>query len=262
MPRARRPSTSIFATTPYAPGADGVLRAVLPDRCVFAAIGERCSLYEDHYRHRKTGPCFPIAVVGCSAHAGRRYTLYPAGYFPYGRQALAICSHAGPPLLDETGRPPLDGTLFEAADHASAGARWPDHTATVEPATRRTQGRHLELAGLLLGVHPDQDDGDRERLATRLRVPTMTIRSAAALWSVDWTMRGAAVALVLAVLPVHGSFLDRLLSAGYCAGLWAQPRRWTAPGRWVLARSIEPEHLHSIEANSRAPPPTTSRGAG
>lgn len=269
MPRAARPRALIFATAPYAPDADGVLRAVLPSRCVFAEAGDRCSICEDHYRHRKTGPQFPLAVVCCKDHPIRRYTLYPPGHVPYGRRALVLCSHTGPPLLDpDSGEAPRAGTLLEAADQASSGRRWAEHTAAEQAATRRTQGRHLDLTGRLLGVHPEQDDGERERVATRLRVPTMTLRAGAALWSSSWTTRGAAVALVLAALSMDGSLLDRLLSAGYCAGLWARPRRWAQPrgwaqpGRWVIARSVLPEHVPSIEPGGRDPPPTNSQGAG
>ena len=42
-------------------------------------------MFVDHYRKRKTGPCYPVAVVGCRVHGRRRYTLYAAGHYPYGR---------------------------------------------------------------------------------------------------------------------------------------------------------------------------------
>lgn len=264
MPRARRPSTPVFATAPYEPDEWGQLRAVLPTRCPFAAPGEGgCRLVVDHRRERVTGPCFPLDVVRCATHPVHAFTLYPAGHFPYGRTALARCSASGPPLLDaETRAPAWDDTVFQAARQAAAGVRWPPHSARVTPAVRRTQGRHLDLAGLVLGVHPDLDDGERERIATRLRVPTMTLRTAAALWSTSWTRRGAAIVLALAAVPVDASLLDRLLSAGYEARLWARPRRWEPPRRWVLARrSTTPERSTSVSPPSRAPPPTNSHGA-
>lgn len=263
MPRARRASTPIFATAPYEADEQGQLRAILPTRCPFASPDEDgCQLGVHHRRGRKTGPCFPLDVVRCATHPVHSFTLYPAGHFPYGRTALATCSVTGPLLLDaETNEPVWDDTVLEAAQQADSGIRWPPHSATVAPAVRRTQGRHLDLAGLLLGVHPDLDDGERERIATRLRVPTMTVRSAASLWSASWSLRGAAIALVLAALAVDGSLLDRLLSAGYVAGLWARPRRWEPPRRWVVARSVEPERRGPAPSSSRDPPPTSSRGA-
>lgn len=52
-----------------------MLRVVLPARCVFAEPAQACALHVDHYRGRKTGPRFPVAVVGCAAHPFGRYTL-------------------------------------------------------------------------------------------------------------------------------------------------------------------------------------------
>ena len=263
MPRARSPSTPVFATVPYRPDLQGTLRAVLPTRCPFAPPGEHgCHVAVRHRRHRATGPRFPIAVVRCWAHPVHSFTLYPPGHFPYGRQLVATCSVSGPLLLEPgTRQPSWDGTIFDAARRAASGVRWPPHSASGASGVRRTQGRHLELASLLLGVHPELDDRERERIATRLRVPTMTLRSAASMWSTDWTMRGAAVVLVLAAVPVDGSLLDCLLSAGYAAGLWARPRRWVPPRSWVLARSAAPEHPPSHDAQGRGPPATTSQGA-
>lgn len=264
MPRARRRSTPIFATAPYEPDGQEQLRAVLPTRCPFTSPGEEgCRLGVHHRRERKTGPCFPLDVVHCATHPVHSFTLYPAGHFPYGRKALVRSSVAGPLMLDaETREPVWDGTVLEAAQQAASGVRWVPHSAhTVVPAVRRTQGRRLELAGLLLGVHPDLDDVERERIATRLRVPTMTLRSATSMWSSIWTSRGAAIVVVLAAVPVDSSLLDRLLSAGYVAGLWAQPRRWDPPRRWVVARSADPERDPPASSPSRGPPPTNSHGA-
>ena len=86
---------------------------VLPARCVFAAATETCSLSIDHYRDRKTGPGFPLAVVGCRRHPICRFTLYPPGHIPYGRQAVVSCSPLGPLLQDPiTGQPEWPTTLL------------------------------------------------------------------------------------------------------------------------------------------------------
>jgi len=98
--RGRGSSKPPFVTTTYEADEDGRLRPVIPSRCVFAAGAERCSLFVDHYRPRKTGPRFALAVVGCSAHPDRRYTLYPPGHFPHGRQPVAPYSPTGELLLD------------------------------------------------------------------------------------------------------------------------------------------------------------------
>ncbi len=264
MPRGRGPSKSPFVTTPYEADEAGVLRPVLPSRCVFARGAGACSLFVDHYRPRKTGPCFELAVVGCSVHPGRRHTLYPPGHFPYGREAVAPYSPSGALLLDgETGRPVWEDTLFAAAVDAAGGQRWPSDSPWNDPRRVRTQGRRLEFAGRLLGVHPGVDEGIRERIATRLGVATLTLLGAARGWGVSWTSRAAAVLTVLLALLLEASLLERLLAAGAVGGLWGEPRRWEAAGgSWVVARSGGAEHPAVLRPRSRGPPPTTLPAAG
>ena len=247
---------------PYEADEVGELRAVLPARCPFASPGEPgCELRVHHQRERTTGPAFKLDVVRCATHSSAAFTLYPPGHFPYGRNALLKCSVSGP-LLHEPGRAklPVSGTVLEAAEEAASGERWPAHSSGG-PGTRRTQGRHLELAGLLLGAHPELDADVRAQIASRLLVPTMTLLAAASQWSSSWDERAAAVALVLAALPIDGSLPDRLLAAGYVAQLWPRPRRWQPPNHWVLARSAEPERRAKSRANSRSPPSSNSLGA-
>ena len=51
-----------FATTNYEADEDGTLHAVLPSRCVYATGEQTCAMFVDHYRKRKTGPCYPSAT--------------------------------------------------------------------------------------------------------------------------------------------------------------------------------------------------------
>ncbi|MFC1525896.1 hypothetical protein ACFL6X_03680, partial [Candidatus Latescibacterota bacterium] len=202
----------VFAIAPYEPDEAGVLRPVLPERCVFATATETCSPFVDHYRPRKTGPGFSLAVVGCTCHPHGRYTLYPPGHVPYGRQAVVPCSPSGPLRQDpDTGQPEWRTTLFGAAVDAAEGQRWPAHSPADDERRRRTQGGRLKRAGTLLGVHPELDSRTRERVATRLQVPTMTLHDAAGRWATSWQARGDAIRTVLQALPVNGSLLDRLL---------------------------------------------------
>ena len=237
-----------------------MLRAVLPDRCVFALASETCSLLVDHYRARKTGPGFPLAVVGCIRHPLGRYTLYPPGHVPYGRQAVVPCSPSGPLLQDRTtGRPVWLATLFDAPTDAAVGQRWAAHSPSDDARRRRTQGCRLELAGQLLGVHPELNARPRERIATHLRVPTMTLRTAADQWATSWMARGAACLAVLRALPVDESLLDRILAAGAITDAWPPFQRWD-PVRhtWVRCRSRRRDRPVASAPHSRAPPPTNS----
>ena len=237
-----------------------MLRVVLPERCVFATATETCSLFVHHYRPRKTGPGFPVAVVGCRRHPIQCFTLYPPGHVRYGRQAIVSCSPSGPLLPDpDTGQPVWRDTLFGAAVDAAKGQRWPAHSPADDVRRRRTQGCRLTVAGTLLGVHPDLDSRTREWIATRLRVPTMTLRDAAGRWHTSWQARGAAVLDVIQSLSLDGSFLDRLLAAGAVTGLWPSPQRWDpVRGTWVRPRSGGLEHPVASAPASRAPPPTNS----
>ena len=249
---------------PYAADETGVLRVVLPERCVFAAATETCSLFVDHYRPRKTGPGFPVAVVGCTHHPFGRYTLYPPGHIPYGRQALVPCSPSGPLLSDPvTEQPVWETTLFAAATDAADGQRWPAHSPAHDVRRRRTQGSWLDLTGTLLGVHPELEARTRDLVATRLRVPTLSLRDASHRWATSWQTRGDAVQAVLQTLPLDGSLLDRILAAGAVTALWPSPQRWD-PGRrtWVRCRSGRTEHPVSRAPQSRAPPPTNSPAVG
>lgn len=236
---------------------------VLPARCVHAAAAETCSLFIDHHRPRKTGPGFPLAVVGCRRHPVGRYTLYPPGHVPHGRVAVVPYSASGPLLQASTsGQPAWRVTLFEAAVDAAERTWWPADSPADDARRRRTQGRRLDQAGRVLGCHPDLDARVQDRIATRLRVPTMTLRGAARAWTRRWQAQGTAVVSVLSALPHDASLLDRVLTAGAQAGLWPPPQRWDADRRtWVRPRSHPPKRPANGPSRSRASPPTTSRTA-
>lgn len=236
---------------------------MLPSRCVFAGARETCSLFVDHYRRRKTGPRFAVAVVGCSAHPRGRYTLYPPGHFPYGRQTVVPYSATGVLSVDTgTGHLPWAATFFAAAVDAAGGERWSSQSPWDDARRRRTQGRRLDFAARLVGVDPELETSARERVATCLGVATMTLLSGARGWARSWTRRGEAVLAVLGALPLEASLLDRVLAAGALAGVWLAPRRWDAVrGTWIVVRSRQPEHPAVRPPRGRGPPPTTLPGA-
>ena len=241
MAQVPRLSTPVFATVQYrVHGADRV-RADLPERCVFARpADDGCRVHVDHLRQRKTGPGHPLAVVVCAVHPVARYTLYPPGFYPYSRRRVAPLGTTGSVLRDgDDGALAWDTTVFEAALDAATGQRWPEDSPAHDPRRRRTQGRHLEFAGTLLGVHPGLDDHAREQAATRLGVPTMALRAAAHRWSRSWRGRGRAVVAVLTAVLVDGSLLRRLLGAGMVGGLWVRPAVWDPVGRcWRWSRAL------------------------
>ncbi len=265
-PQTRTPIA--FATTSYTANNEGVIGPELPSRCVFATGAQTCSIFVDHYRFRKTGPRFALAVVGCTKHPYGRYTLYPPGYFPYSRSQVAPYNLSGELLRNPaTGDPLWESTLFGAAVDAAAGERWPEEGLWDDPRRRRTQGCRLQLAGRLLGVDPQLGDGVRERIATRLSVATMKLFSGAGIWASDWKKRGSAIMAVLVSIPIGASLLDRMLGAGAVDGLWAgrDPHRWDADRKtWVAGLqtlSGLPEHPDAAALRDRGPPPTNSPDA-
>ena len=83
---------------------------------------------------------------------------------------------------------------------------------------RRTQGRRLEMAGRLTGVSGGLKEREREQIATRLGVATMTVLSGAHRWGRSWQSRGA---------------------ASRCWGRWPAARRGGPHGcRWCGQRSV------------------------
>ena len=253
-----------FATTTYEADHDGVLRALLPSRCVFATGAQTCSIFVDHYRLRKSGPCYPVAVIGCMRHPYGRYTLYPPGHFPYGRRPLVAYHPTGQLMVDpETGRPAWKQTLFAAALDAAKGEGWPTEQLwyrSADPRRRQTQGRALQFAGQLMGVHPELSETVRKAIATRLTVATMTLFDGARRWARRWKPRGAAILAVLIALPTEISLLDRLLAAGATSGLWRQPCRWDSRRMlWIKfcsPGSTDSEHSRAACCGNRGPPPT------
>ena len=258
-----------WATTSYVADQDGALRAVLPSRCVCATGEQTCAIFVDHYRERKTGPCHPLAVVGCRVHGGVRYTLYPPGHYPYGRVAVVRYSADGELLLDAaSGQPQWQATLFGAAQDAAQGKRWPSEQhwwQELSTPCRRTQGRRLELAGRLTGVSGELNARQREQIATRLGVATMTVLAEASRWGRRWRSRGAAIVAVLRALAVSATLGDRMGAAGAVSDRWGPPRprlvaRWEQTGKsWIVAasgRSEAREQGLGGGLRGRAPPAT------
>jgi hypothetical protein len=221
-------------------------------------------MYVDHYRGRKTGPPYAVAVVGCRTHRQGRYTLYPPGHYRYGREAVVACAATGELRRPEAGGGLLwEATLFAAGLEAAAAQRWPAGSPAADARRRRTQGRRLALAGELLGIAPGVGARRGERIATRLGLPTMTLGEASRRWAVCWQGRGAAIATVLQALPVDGSLLDRMLSAATVAAGWPPPQRWDGVRRtWVQGRSRRPERPVAAGSGERPPPSTTLPAVG
>ncbi len=164
----------------------------------------------------------------------------------------------------DSGAPAWKQTVFVAAQAAASGERWDTLGMLAEgmrqdPGHARTQGRHLELAGRLTGIHAELSEQQREAVAHSLDVPLLCLHEASARWqSGSWTIRGEAIVEALRAIPVTRALPDRLLDAGAQVGLWPVLHRWQ-PGHGVLVRSNTWVHPGSQGSSGPDPPSTTSQ---
>ena len=121
------------------------------------------------------------------------------------------------------------------------------------------------MGGRLTGVSGGLDEREREKIATRLGVATMTVISGARRWGRSWQGRGAAIVAVLVALACSATLGDRMGAAGAVSDLWGPPRprlvaRWEQAGKsWMVAATGGSEAREQGVAGSprgRAPPAT------
>ena len=92
--------TANFIVTPYFHTRDG-LHAALPARCPAHIDADTpCTIRVHAWRHRKTGPAFPLRIAKCETHRAY-FTLYPHGFSPYARDPVIRCAPDGTTILPE-----------------------------------------------------------------------------------------------------------------------------------------------------------------
>jgi hypothetical protein len=226
-----------FVITPYLERAGKVMVPEMPDRCpAWASGSEPCRLAIHHWRVRKTGPRFPLAVVRCAVHGFGAFTLYPPSYAPYRRQAVLQVAPDGSAVHDAAGRLRGDfgGTLFEAAVDARDGRPWSRETGGELERSWGSQGRHLDLGSRLTGVARDLADRVREAISAVLSASTLLLREASRVRG--YRAIGAAVCRILRGLRGGPRRAVQLLICGHWIGQWGEPLHWDADRR-VLERS-------------------------
>lgn len=229
------PEARPFVITTYRPSSSGRVRPDLPTTCPLAHEGEGdCAIGIHHWRVRRCGPGFPLAVARCRRHR-RAFTLYVPGWVPYGRQPVA------PAKLDGGRGAGWEGTLFELALETSQGERWSweielrDKDGLFTGMCRlgyTTEYAHLDACTRLLGVHGHQEVELRHSIGEMLVVPTQILLGLA---SRDdrprYLARARVVTEVLDRLPSPADW-QALLVAGHLAGLWGEPL-WCRDGHLV-----------------------------
>ena len=224
-----------FLVTPYRADADGRLMPVMPEWCVKGEQRGGCRLRVDHFRERKTGPCFALAVLVCGVHQ-LGFTLYPPGHVPYGRVAIAPLDVDGEVVVELAGSAAAGAawglTVFSAALDAAGGVAWPRTNEPADPRRWwRTQGRYLERGARLLAVAEGVCQRRREQVARALGVALLVLVDRAVLWAASgYRGRGQAIVAVLGELEIGATLGDRLLTSGAAMGLWGAPSRWDPGG--------------------------------
>lgn len=217
-----------FVVTPYFEGPGGLMKPEVPGCCPgWSGPGDGgCRVRIRHWRPRKTGPRFPLAVVGCDLHGFGAFTLYPPGYAPYRRQAVLQVAADGSLVHGDGDRLPREfaQTVFEAALDAKEGRPWPRETKGEPERSWGTQGRHLELASQLVGVACGLADRVREAISTVLSIGALHLRDASQ--ARGYRGVGRAVCLVLERLRGGCRRAAHLLICGHLIGHWGEPLHW------------------------------------
>jgi len=275
-----------FTVVDYAIGETGEWLPRRPAECRRRTVdGAPCRLRVNHWRARPTLSLGRVLVLECLVH-GRAFTVYPITLAPYQRAPTAAATPSGQAVRqvsEESGGVSFKGTLFATAACFRDGQRYYSREPENRHGPRAVKDllkwrggavRELERAEQLLGLEPELTDAERVERAAVLGVEALSLKQASVEGSRgDLSVRGAGCCALLEAMPpiasgVPGCRLERLLVAGYRAGLWGRPWIWeSAAGGW---RSIPREAAafpgHGPErqrgSQSGSEPPTSLVGDG
>jgi len=194
---------------------------------------EECELREHSWRPRSTGPEHRLRILRCLSH-GVFFTLYPPGFVPYARRALAPVDESGEasPAEDEHEAPQgrWRGTVLDAALDAAGGERWvrDDEPGPCGKPLYATQARWLVRLERLFGLALEQTsavvEGIRQRLGLSLTEHARARRQVLATRRLR--ERGQALVALAAVVTADDQLWARVLGAGHLAELWPEPWLW------------------------------------
>lgn len=216
-----------FVQVAYGVGPSGTLMADVPPFCPGHCRADGCQVKRHSLRERGQGPVHALVVARCAVHE-RSFTLYPPGWAPYGRRPLCHVTPAGSPVRSDNSA----STLFGAVEDAANGVLWRRAGAAPHEAVQRTQGRHIELARVLLGVGTSVSARVREALATALGVPLLALHEATGTYELAraWRTRARVLMDVLRMVGARRELPELWFRVGHVAGLWGQPSRWDPGG--------------------------------
>ena len=245
-------SNRVFVISLYLPDEQNRLVAEVPKVCPNRDHdGEKCRIRINHYRQRKTGPCFPLTVVECRTHA-LRFTLYPPGHVPYGRHPLNTdITITGENITFEVAGPsPADvlpavyqNSFFEAALAANSQKIWLEESmwGSLEPRFI-TQLRQLDRALRLLGLHSELTPRQIEEITEILDLSGQRVADGRSRLGYQPTVKyqGQVICQLLKAIPYTQSLFERLAHAGSTAKLWPIPHFWNGITGRLKNRSFHP----------------------
>lgn len=193
----------------------------------------------NHYRERKTGPCFPLAIMRCRTHT-KYFTLYPFGHVPYGREAIAgNISPCGNPVVDDQRSDPnstsrtenatFQGTIFDAAHDVVNNKVWPKEGVNGSLQSRfTTMLQKLDRGSRLLGVHKDLTIKEWEAIGEIANIPGQILIDGRHLLKdhPSFRKKGEVIVSLLHYLPQTSLLYERFLEIGATQGLWPTPHFW------------------------------------
>lgn len=243
-------SNRVFVVSPYFPNEYGKWVAEIPAACPHEHHNdEACRIRINHYRERKTGPCFPLTIVECRTHS-LCFTLYPPGHVPYGRHPLntdiavtgdSIILEATDPSPADSLLTPYQNSFFAAALAANSQTIWPEESlyGSMEPRFI-TQLRQLDRASRLLGVHSDLLPRQTEEITEILDLSGQRVAEGWARLACPSTVKhhGEVLCQLLKLIPYTRTLFERLAHAGSTAGLWPLPHFWNATTGRLKNRSF------------------------
>lgn len=209
-----------YLISEYSMDGEGRTRCAKPEKLPCGADGRPCQVVVHEWRKRRCGPGYPLLVVECKTH-GMHYTVYPAGWVPYGREPVA-------PKPAEPRPGAWLGTWFEAG--MSMG--WRKEYERSGCMRWHTYRRRLVKCGQVLGLSGDICVG--EAIAALLEVP-LHVHAKARREFVPGTVDGqqAGIAAMLGAHPASVRTWRQVVRAGHAAGLWGRPWFWNG-------RALEP----------------------
>ena len=232
-------TTRSFLISPYVLRNERFVPKGRPAECPSSRTdeeGKACLTRSHHWRVRVTGPKHPILVMSCKTHK-TFFTIYPSGFPPYQRLAVADTEYGSSGLSknsegDQDSLGAFKDSLFGAAIDAADGKPWLRVWVDGPRKWWETQRRYLAKALALFSLALRLMQAACSEAADILDIALLLIlekRSQIKNQPGYRSCGDAVVSVLRAILRVRGSpVVERLLLAGHQAGLWGAPLWWDA----------------------------------